>query len=68
MMDEDSEARAINAQPWKPMRGMVKLRCVACFYYFAARDRATQRCPDCEIAHQRELAREGARKAQADAA
>jgi hypothetical protein len=64
----DSDARAINAEPWQPMPGMVKCRCADCRYWFAARSPDTERCPDCEIAHQRELAREAARKAQADAA
>ena len=44
---EEASARAVNAQPWEPMPGMVKLRCVECLYWFAARDPATAQCPDC---------------------
>ena len=63
----DAEARAINAQPWEPLPGMVKLRCSACHYWFAARSPDTERC-DCEIRHQRRLTLEALRKAPADAA
>jgi hypothetical protein len=43
-------ARAINAQPWEPMPGMVKTRCSQCRYWFAVlvtEVAATSRCPDC---------------------
>ena len=43
------EARAINAEPWKPLRGMTKRRCLACWYWFAAPVGTPRRacCPDC---------------------
>jgi hypothetical protein len=41
-------ARAINAEPWEPMQGMVKTICVECRFFFAASDEAKVRlCPDC---------------------
>jgi hypothetical protein len=49
-MDDDPDeltARAINAQPWQPPPGMVKLRCQACHYWFSARDPETSHCPEC---------------------
>jgi hypothetical protein len=48
-LDADADARAINARPWKPLPGMVKLRCSECQYWFAARDPATKYCRDCAI-------------------
>lgn len=43
-------ARAINAEPWQPMRGMVKRRCERCAYWFATpRHRPAACCPDCEL-------------------
>ena len=45
---EDAHARQINATPWKPMPGMVKLRCQVCSYWFAAPADA-ENCPDCAI-------------------
>jgi hypothetical protein len=49
---EDAEklARAINAEPWEPLHGMMKKRCSQCSYLFAvpaAEAEATSRCPDC---------------------
>jgi hypothetical protein len=49
---EDAErmARAVNAEPWEPLPGMVKKRCSQCRYWFAvlvAEAEATSRCPDC---------------------
>lgn len=29
-------ARAVNAEPWAPLPGMVKLQCPVCGYFFAA--------------------------------
>jgi predicted Zn-ribbon and HTH transcriptional regulator len=51
---EEASARAVNAQPWEPMPGMVKRRCPDCRYWFAA-DPANdeRRCPDCVIRQQR---------------
>ncbi len=46
----EAEARAINAEPWEPLPGMVKKRCSQCRYWFAvpaAEAEATSRCPDC---------------------
>jgi hypothetical protein len=31
----EAAARAINAQPWKPLLGMVKRQCPQCRYFFA---------------------------------
>ena len=46
---QQDEARAINAEPWKPLRGMTKRRCLACWYWFAAPMGTPRRayCPDC---------------------
>ena len=33
---EEAAARAINAEPWEPPSGMVKLQCLECRYLFAA--------------------------------
>jgi predicted Zn-ribbon and HTH transcriptional regulator len=44
------EARAINAEPWDPLPGMLKKRCSECRYFFAVpvtEAEATSRCPDC---------------------
>jgi hypothetical protein len=41
-------ARAVNAEPWEPLPGMVKRQCPRCRYWFAALADATEpRCPDC---------------------
>ena len=41
-------ARAINAEPWEPMAGMVKRLCPRCRYFFASpADSAERRCADC---------------------
>ena len=45
--DAEAVARRVNAQPWEPMPGMVKLRCTGCRYWFAASDPRTPRCQDC---------------------
>jgi hypothetical protein len=45
----DARARAINAEPWQPLPGMVKLRCQHCSYWFATRDADVPCCPDCRI-------------------
>ena len=46
--DDAVAGRAINAEPWKPLPGMVKRQCPQCRYWFAT-DPATAepRCPDC---------------------
>jgi hypothetical protein len=47
-MDEEADARVINAQPWEPPPGMVKRQCPECRYYFAATPNAAEpRCWDC---------------------
>ena len=47
-MDAEAAARAINAEPWEPMPGMVKRQCPKCRYFFAAPPGAEEsRCPDC---------------------
>ena len=46
----EQEARATNAEPWEPMPGMAKRRCLRCGYWFAARTEfaeVTATCPDC---------------------
>jgi hypothetical protein len=43
-------ARAVNAEPWEPLPGMVKKRCSQCRYWFAVpitEAEAISRCPDC---------------------
>jgi hypothetical protein len=48
LASEEAAARAINAQPWEPLPGMVKAQCQACRYFFAAPVAATTLlCPDC---------------------
>jgi hypothetical protein len=48
-MNDEADARAINAQPWEPLPGMLKRECPECQYFFAApRHRAPGLfCPDC---------------------
>jgi hypothetical protein len=67
-LSADAKDRRINAQPWEPLPGMVKLRCTDCHFWFAARSPDTERCADCALLHQRKLALEALRKAPADAA
>jgi hypothetical protein len=44
----EAAARAINAEPWEPLPGMVKQQCPGCRYWFAARPASLEpRCPDC---------------------
>jgi hypothetical protein len=46
----EAEARAINAEPWEPLPGMVKKRCLRCHYLFAVKMEeadVTACCPDC---------------------
>ena len=57
MLDRDhqlteAEARAINAEPWDPLPGMVKRQCTGCRYLFAVSITAAPeplRCPDCAV-------------------
>ena len=48
-LSEDAVARQVNAAPWKPLPGMVKLRCQVCSYWFAAPAVGVETCPDCAI-------------------
>ena len=34
--EDETSSRAVNAQPWEPMPGMVKRQCPECRYFFAA--------------------------------
>ena len=44
----ETDGRAINAEPWEPLRGMVKRQCPMCRYLFAAPTGSDElRCPDC---------------------
>jgi hypothetical protein len=46
----EAEARAVNAEPWEPLPGMVKRRCLRCRYLFAVKAEETGEtatCPDC---------------------
>jgi hypothetical protein len=48
--DADAMARAVNAEPWEPLPGLLKKRCSRCHYWFAVpltEAEATSRCPDC---------------------
>ena len=48
MMGPLALARAVNAEPWEPPRGMEKRRCPTCHYLFAAAlARSEPRCPTC---------------------
>jgi hypothetical protein len=57
-------ARVANAQTWEPLPDMVKLRCTGCQYWFAGRDPATERCPDCLATERRRLMAAAAYKAR----
>ena len=48
-LSEDADARRINALPWKPLPGMLKLRCSVCSYWFATPAADVAACPDCAI-------------------
>jgi hypothetical protein len=58
--EDEASSRAVNAQPWEPPPGMVKLQCSDCHYWFAAPHHDVERCPDCEIREQRRAARAAA--------
>jgi hypothetical protein len=48
MTNEEAAARAVNAEPWEPMPGMMKRQCPECRYFFAAPiASAVPLCPDC---------------------
>jgi hypothetical protein len=47
-VEAEEVARAINAEPWEPMAGMVKRLCPRCRYFFAAPADSTEpRCANC---------------------
>ena len=47
-LEAEETARAINAQPWVPLPGLVKRQCPQCRYFFAApADSSERRCLDC---------------------
>jgi hypothetical protein len=58
--EDEASSRAVNAQPWEPPPGVVKLQCSDCHYWFAAPHHDVERCPDCEIREQRRAARAAA--------
>jgi hypothetical protein len=44
----EAAARAVNAEAWEPMPGMVKRQCPECRYWFAAPASSQEaRCQDC---------------------
>ena len=52
---DQASARAINAEPWEPLAGMVKRRCLQCLYWFAAWPSSDEQCcPDCATALSRQ--------------
>jgi hypothetical protein len=56
----EAAARAINAEPWEPLPGMVKLQCAWCHYLFAAPVGSEElRCPDCATFGTRTTGRSG---------
>jgi hypothetical protein len=58
-MTNDRAERIVNAQPWEPLPGMVKLQCDACRFFFASHDPAAELCPDCMIRVSRRRAKMG---------
>jgi hypothetical protein len=57
--EQEQEARAVNAQPWEPLPGMVKRRCLRCRYLFAVRAEEaemTASSPDCAPSQTRKRA------------
>ena len=46
--EAEAAARAINAEPWEPIAGLVKRQCPQCRYWFAVPpESAERRCLDC---------------------
>ena len=46
--EAEAAARAINAQPWVPLPGLVKRQCPQCRYFFASPVESTERrCANC---------------------
>jgi hypothetical protein len=41
------QAVAENEQPWEPLPGMLKLRCLVCNFWFASPSKTIRMCPDC---------------------
>jgi hypothetical protein len=52
---DEATSRAVNAEPWEPMPGMVKRQCPECRYFFASAT-GTDRCPDCAMPSRPRLA------------
>jgi hypothetical protein len=40
-----AEAMQINAEPWEPLPGMVKVQCEECWFFFAAPHHTATLCP-----------------------
>ena len=49
--DAEMKARRANDEPWEPLPGMVKRRCLECEFWcaFDVRDRRPPVCPDCRF-------------------
>jgi hypothetical protein len=48
LTEDEAAARAINAQPWKPLPRMIKRQCSKCRYWFATLpSNKEERCKDC---------------------
>jgi len=46
--EAEATARAINAEPWEPLAGLVKRLCPQCRYFFASPvDSPERRCANC---------------------
>jgi hypothetical protein len=57
--DAETLARAVNAEPWQPLPGMVKRRCLRCGYWFAVKVEEAETaatCPDCAPSQTRKRA------------
>ena len=65
--DAEAVARAVNAEPWEPLPGMAKRRCLRCRYLFAVmaeEAETTATCPDCAPLLTRARANRSARYSQ----
>jgi len=56
-MDPETLARQVNAEPWDPLPGMVKLKCVECEFWYAEPDPRVRVpfCQDCKHLKRRGL-------------
>ncbi|HTI78914.1 MAG TPA: hypothetical protein VL614_00535 [Acetobacteraceae bacterium] len=58
--DPETLAREINEQPWDPLPGMVKRRCIECEYWYAGPpEQRVAFCPECEILQRRGMGYRG---------